>query len=681
MQQTSDYLSQQVHDCVRAIEERLLQGDKRRFVVDGQASAGKSSVLRQLRARLSKDNVCVIILAPPPRALDSGPCALLSFAGQLHDSFPPNGKPELDEFLKPQPLERRFAKLETWIANLSGKRLVVLSDEPDNWPGSGEHSADAAFSDQAQQFMRFLASLDCNHVLTGRVPQVFPRRDQQEFPLDLQGQNLPFLRDSRVWGELAESALELAEILGEDANSYSPLEIRLMVGLQKLAPMGLDESRARGNTQLRNFFDEFRRRILLASAFRPLWVAWSFISKCRIPIRTSFLSEIEKHAGLQGLPQTLLRSCLLYQEEGRWVLHHLLRNSDAPDDARIHGTLADIYRTVSENVQSQGEFLQAEAEAFYHAFRGGRKDIQENFRCYFVEQLNLWGKQLSRVEGDYAAAAQVFERSLQWDPEDPYANHYYAFNLDIQACHQDRIELHYRKALQLRPEHPWCHSRWVCYLLSVARNREAKEAWSQALRVSFSLPLQHLYRELHFWVLRMLLHRGQLDFVQELFDTMDVATVETLPELRVLRDQWEAQRLAQTHGAFVPSPVLKEGWWTRGPFRLARTLKEGHRLTQWMAARVEKISERAVVLRAAIIAPEQPSIPPVHHVELDRETLETWRLPEESLEVGAFLELGSYENDLGRTQHRAVTHRPDAHPLLTLPAMRPNPDRYASLNL
>lgn len=661
---TAAYLSQDVHKCVEDIERSISLNGCARYVIEGEASAGKSSVLRQLQQRLSIDRNCVIHLAPPARALDSGPCALLSFAGQLHDECPHPHR--LEEFLELKSLEKRFELLEEWVGQLGSRRLIVLADEPEQWPGE-EQPSDAAFAEHTLQVTRFLASLNACHVITGRVPSAFPWRRDRHYQLKLRGKNTELLQDESVWNDLAQCAQELSRRLGEDAQSFSPLEVRLMVGLQRFAPESLGEALAE-QTGLQDLFRRFLENVPASSRLRAVW---RMLSLCRTSFSSTFLKAVEERCNLSEPDRTLLRACLLYQEVTEWVLHPLLRSREkAAED--LHSDLALFYSDERQQTASRAADLQAEAEGFYHSASSGR--VMDSCRCYFVEQLNLWGKVLSHSLGNYEAAAGVFQQSLAWNPEDAYANHYYAFNLDMLARSQDTIETHYRKAVEIRPEHPWYHSRLICFLLSVARNREAKGAWTRALDYPL---LPQSYRELHLWVLRVLLHRGQLDFARDVLDSISSEALDQTPEFRVLRQQWEAQKLAQTHGAFVPSPLLQDGWWQQGPFRLPLELKSGHKLKQWMAARLEGLAGDTVTLRAAVIEPGQAALPPVHMVELERDVLSTWQLPEEYLRVGAFLEIGAYESARGNTQNRAMFHQPDSHPLLTLPSLRPDPDRYA----
>ena len=51
------------------------------------------------------------------------------------------------------------------------------------------------------------------------------------------------------------------------------------------------------------------------------------------------------------------------------------------------------------------------------------------------------------------------------------AHHYRAFNLDWIAEDQPTIEGEYQRAIDLNPRHPWWHSRWINYLITVGKHR------------------------------------------------------------------------------------------------------------------------------------------------------------------------------------------------------------------
>lgn len=676
MASTASYLSDEAHRCIDEIEGSLRdRAAAGRWVVEGEATAGKSAVLRQLQTRLQQPRRPVVHLAPPPRSLDAGPCAMVSLAGQLYDAQP-EGK-DLEALLGQKTLDGYFNLVSDWLRGCQGD-LVLLLDEPEAW-SSAEAGKDRAFLEQTQRVLTFLGHIDCSQVLTGRTPAQFPWQRQQRRRLKLAGRNRQFLRDPDAWGELRDSA---ARLLLRDApfDNYSPLEIRLLVGVEFVDPARIGELLEPG-TDRNTLTNAFKEVVQKSPAHRRLLACWNLISKCRGPISEPMLRRLEARHQIQGPTLALLRHCLLYQEPGpKWVLHGTLQSGHwGIEPAATHSWLAGEYLLEAKEGGTQASILQADAEAYHHAVQSGDSQLWDSCRCFFVEQLNLWGRRLSKVDQNYEGATRVFERALQWDGEDSYANHYLAYNLDVQARESERVETHYRKAVLLQPEHPWLHSRLVNFLLAFARNREARDAWDKTQELSAFHSTGPVYRDLHFWVLRMLLHRGQLDFAKAVLDCIPPEMLLQFPELKQLRDQYESQYLAQTHGALVPGPVLTDGWWSRGPFRLKRHLSSGHQLRTWCAARVEATGSGSIHLKMASIELGQVSSPDLHWAEVEKETLAEWLLDSEELEAGSFLEIGYYYRSASGTENeqvRAYVHQPDTHPMLDLPRLQPDPDRY-----
>ena len=75
----------------------------------------------------------------------------------------------------------------------------------------------------------------------------------------------------------------------------------------------------------------------------------------------------------------------------------------------------------------------------------------------------------------------MFRLAVQLEPEHAYAHHYLAYNLDWLAEETEDLEFHYREAIRLQPTHPWYWSRWISYLATRGRYREAKITWHEAL--------------------------------------------------------------------------------------------------------------------------------------------------------------------------------------------------------
>ena len=673
MSSVAQYLPDSTMANLDRIERALLSDRACSWTIEGEATSGKSTVLRELQQRLTRKSVPVVHLASPANALDAAPCLMMSLAGQLQKNFP--DAMDLTAFLKPAPWDSRLSFLRDCLEQVQGD-LVVIADEPSTWPNAGHDGGDVSFQERTQQVMGLLGGLECRLVITGRTPSLFTFRTRGYSRLELAGKNQPFLRDRETWGELSGVAADLAMRSPVALDGFSTHEIRLLVGLCTLSPQRAEDVLNEG-ANLALLRRAFQDALCEHAEGTQILRRWQLLSLCRKPLTRDLLEYVEDLSEVTDFGKALIRHCLLSSENDSWFLHGTLRQWQSRPDQFGHQKLAEFYHREASTCNWSTATLEAEAEAFYHAVESGGHSVLDHYRCYFVEQLNILGRRISHTDKDYAGAAKVFERALQWDAEDAYANHYLAFNLDIQALEPAKVEKHYKIAVNHRPDHPWCYSRWINFLLTFARTAEARKAWYESNeKVRCASPNQ-IYRELHFWVIRMLLHRGQLEFAREILESIPANVLANNTELKILSDQYENQRLARSHGSLVPSPFLRDGWWREGPFLLKPELSMGHKLRTWCAGRVELIGGQQVHLKMAVIEKGQPDLPEVHIAEIEIQTLESWFLDARELEVGSYLEIGYYYLGTNPNQQvRALVHRPETHPMLKLPTSWPDPERY-----
>jgi hypothetical protein len=100
-----------------------------------------------------------------------------------------------------------------------------------------------------------------------------------------------------------------------------------------------------------------------------------------------------------------------------------------------------------------------EMEIVHHLTEAGDADAVFARSVYFVEQYDKLGKTLS-IRGVRASkpallrqAVAAYDHALAHDPDDAYAHHYRACNLDVLADDPAPVEAGYRPALALRPDH------------------------------------------------------------------------------------------------------------------------------------------------------------------------------------------------------------------------------------
>jgi len=275
----------------------------------------------------------------------------------------------------------------------------------------------------------------------------------------------------------------------------------------------------------------------------------------------------------------------------------------------------------------------------------------------------------------FQRAVEVFERALKWDEQDDYAHHYLAFNLDVQGRDAPRVERHYTTASALQPGVVYWWSRYVTFLITRGRMADAQRAWSDALD-ALGLPNEwqdeYVYMHMHLWVARLLVHRGQLDFAEEVLAAVPEQVVCEHPGIRAIRRRMEALLEARLRGAFVPGPHIEPRWWASLPHLLPPE-RDGQRLERWWAGRVDVVEEGVLFLRVATLPCE--SEPELGMMEVSFDDFDAWSDDEKAafIESGRFLELGSYQPG-GAMIARVHRDRPWVDE--DLPPLWPDPTRY-----
>jgi hypothetical protein len=294
------------------------------WLIEGVATAGKSTALRMLADGLRDQGQVAIMAAPAAHSLDAGPMALAELAGGLKDAGCVNGQTEIlrDGTV---PLAEKIKRVRQWIIN-SSDSVVLLLDEPSAWPDRFEQTQH--FADHARLVVQELVrDIPCRRVLTGGAPEGMSFRVRE--PVGASSEPQAFLTDSDVWGELAQSAGYLLEGAGGQLGELSPLQLRLVVALAYVT--SVDEARdvlALGTRSRR----ALSRRLLEAlkdhGGYKDLLRAWRRLAHIRRPLAEGLIgSEITGKLSKRSL--ALLRNCLLYEVDGSYLLHETLR-----EDAR-----------------------------------------------------------------------------------------------------------------------------------------------------------------------------------------------------------------------------------------------------------------------------------------------------------------------------------------------------------
>jgi hypothetical protein len=339
------------------------------------------------------------------------------------------------------------------------------------------------------------------------------------------------------------------------------------------------------------------------------------------------------------------------------------RHRGVQDDPQITNSLAEHYDAATDARDAEGssDALLTLMEASYYAATAARRDIIERRGC-FVEQLDLLGKMLSLEQRDYLAAVEVFERSLQLDPENDYAAHYVGFNLDRLGIDPVRAEASYRRAVALNDKHAWWRSRLISFLAERGHLTQARREWDDALDDVLApdgTSDVFLYETLHGWVAATLLRIGELGFAHAVLSDVPEIVLEESPMLRELLSRLRAFEIADAEGAYVPATHLREGWW-RSPILLQRRIGTDDRLLlrRWLAGRIEALDDEFVELRVADLRVDES--PRYGRTRVTVTDFDSWTRDAAAVDLapGRFVEIGLYSADDGSDATRLLRVHP-----------------------
>ncbi|GAA3904702.1 hypothetical protein GCM10022228_13640 [Halomonas cibimaris] len=655
------------------------RGSARLWQIQGSPFAGKSSLLRGLAITLRDKGQSPILVQPPARAADAGVMAMVEVAVGLHS----HGHIGTDKLALIRSDEKswldKLEALKSWLED-SAEGVVLLCDEPEHWHSSAEEDTDH-FRQQASAVIDWLLRAPCHRVVTGAVESGI--RSHRSWHLKAASNARDWLHESSDWGALADTAQALARSGVRNLESRSPLEVRLLLALAEAITVDA-AVRWWGQGKPRR---ELSRKLVEALQGHPamdaVLPAWGRISLSRRPLGNAELDVLDapKAASRAG---ALLRYCLMYPEAQGYRLHELLK-ADARDNAywlsarerhSAHRQLYDRYcQRFEQRNADDAMLLIEECEAFHHAMHTNDVALMQRARPYFATQLDIVGRLLSRERREYRRAAEVFQRAHRWEPHDAYAHHYQAYNLDILAEQSVTVEAHYRRAIELEPDNVWWHSRWISYLITRGRAQQTHNAWLEVLD-QFGLPdvdiTPSVYKHLHTWIGRLLLHRGQLDMADEVLQGIPDSIIQSEPGLQALKRRLTALLQARRGEAFFPFSIAPDTQWN-GP-HLAPSRQGERPLDHWLPGRVDAVSEDEVVLHVAE-PPRQDERPQAGTIEMATHQFNACSedTTAERLQAGQFVELAWYadqEMPLIRVHPAHELHDPD------LPPLFPDPARY-----
>jgi hypothetical protein len=652
----------------------------------GSVGSGKTSVLHLIQEAFWKKEMIPLMVTAPAREADAGPIALLEVVDQL----PPhllNGEHSAINNPKLRWTDKMAAI--TAVIERNHNSVVLLCDEPTLWHLTPQASLEDTPEHCARSFADWITrGSTCRRIISGWVDEDVPVRGRPQVPRLDDGRS--FLVESSNWSSAGSVASSLKNELNQELPERSPWEMKLYVALARFKEPRKVAEQAVNGTAVLALLEELLD-LIEREEHKALREGLAHLAIPRTYVRQEVFDDLMGE--LTALDRDLIRSCLCVQESHKIALHPLLRRevvNRARDPQR--GEKNKLWRLhfaerrgahqrlQQEYLPNQAPAFRDQLEWFHHELLGGTglpKPSDQRLR--FVEQLHELGRTLSYVFHEHQRAADLFRLALEFDPDHPYSHHYLAFNLDWLAKDANEVEAHYQKAIELQRTHPWWWSRWVSYLATRGRFRQARLAWRAALdamSVSEEGSPEWVYLSLHRWVARWLLHWAELDFAEDVLRSIP----STLAENASIQALWNllgALRIAEQGPAVFPLTVPFREWWSANGHTGLPLTWLNQPMHLWKPARVESVDQHSgrLLLVVADRPTDQKAPLQYRDMVLSRNQVDqaahgfTWA----DLEEGRFLELAYYgpEHTLRIGLHRVTEYRDPQLIPLVLP-----PDRW-----
>lgn len=638
----------------------------RSVALTGQPTAGKSTALSLIGDRAgSKWRVLRVHL---PHGDDGGPVAMASVAAQL-------GTETLEVVRDVRVSWSAKIREVTCALERMAEESLLLFDEPQY---SVPNPSASIFVRRAEEMTAALLSIPNlrSVVATERKPVY-----GQETIVVQRASDVAAILAPAQWNGLGDHAKALLDTDAPELARYSPLELRLGVALLAagVPAQRLMRERWLARQLIRTLVDTLDDSEALKRVAGRLAV-----------YRTSFGEAALQRAGIGDLsptPRSILESALLFGKPGARRLHELVamearaRKWLTPaDEMHAHREAAAYYRGCFEDASTADNLTDSvryEMEMVHHLTEAGDEAAMNEAHVFFVDQYDALGKSFS-LRRRFELAVRAYERSLSHDDEDHYAHHYLGYNYDVRGLSPLDVEKCYRRAVEIEPTHTWYHSRLICFLITRGRALDARRQWAEAhaaLLPSGSYDDERLYRDLHMHVARLLLHRGQLRFAEEVLE-------DVVPEFqqhpwwlalqRLLLQLKEAER---DETVFPPHIPVEQRW--SGP-HLVRAPEERRRVRRWFPGRVAAIDQSGVHVRIAIADGRDAAIEYGWRDFSNKEFRQLSPLAARglSLPVGTFVEIVEFKKGRQRGRTMIFAHESQTYVDPALPGLFPAPDRY-----
>lgn len=684
-----------IHERQRELAERLVEDVVRTrpdrdtlWNLNGTVGSGKTTILQIAQTSLWEKKLIPVTVNAPHGEADAGPIALLEIVDQLEGAHLVNGERSVID----DPRIGWSQKLETITTSIERNHtsIVLLCDEPALWYGVPHASLEDTPEHCARSLAEWLArGPTCRRILSGRLDEDVPILRRVRAPKLEDGRSL--LVEPELWFSVGSVATDLFNGLTDKLQDRSFWEVKLYVALARFKPIGVVAEQANEGMPVRALLGELLD-LVQSEEHHHFRLGLARLALSRTPLSLESFHALT--GDLNSLDRDLIRACLCVREDTRFGLHPLLRHevihrardSRRSEKNKLWRLPATERRIAHQTLQAEftsddRNTLRSELESLHHECLGGTETLaSSDSRLRFVEQLHQLGKTLSYGFGEHRRAADLFRLALEFDPAHPYSHHYLAFNLDWLGQQTSEVEMHYQKAIELQPTHPWWWSRWVSYLATRGRFREARSAWQSALdalSVGEEGASDWIYFALHRCVARWLLHWAELDFAEAVLRSIPETLAEGEMSIQALWNLLRALRIAEQGPAVFPLTVPIIDWWSANGHTGLPLTWDDHPMRHWKPARIEVIDQQSGRIQLVVASrPEKVEAPlDYHDLELSQAQVEqaahnfSWS----ELKEGHFLELAYYgpENLLQIGLHQITEYR-DPH----LIPLVPPPDRW-----
>jgi tetratricopeptide (TPR) repeat protein len=127
--------------------------------------------------------------------------------------------------------------------------------------------------------------------------------------------------------------------------------------------------------------------------------------------------------------------------------------------------------------------MAAWVEKVHHLGRAGATGVARWAKLELPSPDFYWdrARYLSIDLSDFKGAAETYKHCLERFPDDDYAHHYLAYNLQKAKQDNEAVILHYTEAARRDAKNPWWNRRLVVALIRQGMRVEAESAWRDAL--------------------------------------------------------------------------------------------------------------------------------------------------------------------------------------------------------